>query len=373
MRTLVRALVRTLVVARKSLLELVREPQLLLLVLLIPLAFLGIAALSYSTPLLVTHPVLVLDGGPESAPLKEGLKAQRYADGRPVFDVVRTTDPDRASVALGEKTATALVTLSPESTTVTITGNALYARFYRASILLENVIYTHADRAAGRSEIVRLAVQPLGAASPQTEFDIYAPGMIIFALLLIVPQTAMLVAREIRWHTLRRLRLTRLRARDFLGGISLAQLVVAIVQVVTIFVGALLVGFHNQGSLAVAIAVGLVIAFSAIGQGLVVACFIENDSQAINVGSMVGMLQVFLSGSFYQLPPMTIFSLGGHQIDLFDVFPATHGFLALKQVLSYGAGLREIAFRLGATLVLSLLYFGVGVAVFQRLRMQRRA
>jgi ABC-2 type transport system permease protein len=368
-----RALVRALVVARKSLLELIREPQLLLLVLLIPLAFLGIAALSYGAPLLATHPVLILNARSEDAPLIAELEAQRYTDGRPVFDVVKTTDPDAASVALEEETATALVTLSPESGTVTITGNALYPRFYRASILLENVVYTYADRAAGRPETVRLVVQPLAATSPQTEFDIYAPGMMIFALLLIVPQTAMLVAREIRWRTLRRLRLTRLRAWDFLGGISLAQLVVAIVQVVTIFWGALLVGFHNQGPLTVAVVVGLAIAFSAIGQGLVVACFIENDSQAINVGSTVSMLQVILSGSFYRLSPMTIFTLGGHQIDLFDVFPATHGFLALKQVLSYGAGLEEIAFRLGATMVLSLFYFGFGVIVFQRLQMRRRA
>jgi ABC-2 type transport system permease protein len=364
---------RALVVARKSLRELIREPQLLLLVLLIPLAFMGIAALSYGAPLLVTHPVLVLDAGAEHAPLIEELEAQRYADGRPVFDVVRTTDPDAAEAALEEETATALVTFSPESATVTIKGDALYPRFYRASILLENAITAYADQAAGRPEIVRLATQPLGAAGPQTEFDVYAPGMMIFALLLIVPQTAMLVAREIRWHTLRRLRLTRLRAWDFLGGISLAQLAVALVQVVTIFGCALLAGFHNQGSLVVAIAVGLVVAFSAIGQGLVVACFIENDSQAINVGSTVAMLQVFVSGSFYQLPPMTMFTLGGHQIDLFDVFPATHGFLALKQVLSYGAGLGQIAFRLGATLALSLFYFGVGVAVFQRLQMRSKA
>jgi ABC-2 type transport system permease protein len=364
---------RALVVARKSLLELIREPQLLLLILLIPLAFMGIAAFSYGAPLLVSHPVLVLNAGPEDAALIEELEAQRYADGRPVFDVVETTDLDAAEAALEEGTATALVTMAHESATVTIKGDALYPRFYRASILLENAVYVYADRAAGRPEVVRLAVQPLGAAGPQTEFDVYAPGMMIFALLLIVPQTAMLVAREIRWHTLRRLRLTRLRAWDFMGGVSLAQLAVAVVQVVAIFGGALLVGFHNQGSLVVAIAVGLVIAFSAIGQGLVVACFIENDSQAINVGSVVTMFQVFLSGSFYQLPPITIFTLGGHQIDLFDIFPATHGFLALRQVLSYGAGLGQIAFRLAATLALSLFYFGVGVAVFQRLQMQSKA
>jgi ABC-type multidrug transport system permease subunit len=117
--------------------------------------------------------------------------------------------------------------------------------------------------------------------------------------------------------------------------------------------------------------VGLAVSFSAVGQGLLVACFVENDSQAANVGSSVAMLQVFLSGAFYQMPPLTLFNLAGHQIDLFDVFPASHGFLALQQILSYGAGLGEIGFRLGATLVLSLLYFLLGVAVFRRLQMRQ--
>jgi len=114
------------------------------------------------------------------------------------------------------------------------------------------------------------------------------------------------------------------------------------------------------------------VSFSAIGLGLVVACFVENDSQAVNVGSTVTMVQVFLSGSFWRLPPMTVFSLAGHQIDLFDIFPATSGFMALQQVLSYGAGWRDVAFRLGLALVLSLGYLGAGVVLFGRLKMRDR-
>jgi ABC-type polysaccharide/polyol phosphate export permease len=187
---------------------------------------------------------------------------------------------------------------------------------------------------------------------------------------MIIPQTAMLVAREVRWGTLRRLRLTRLNASDLLGGVSLSQMVVAVVQVVLVFAAALGLGFNNQGSLWLAVVVGLAVSFSAIGLGLIVACFVENDGQAINVGSTVMMILVFFSGAMYQLPPLTVFTLAGHQIGVFDLLPATHGFLALQQVLTYGAGLREIAFRLGATVALSLLCFALGIFAFQRLKMR---
>jgi ABC-2 type transport system permease protein len=253
---------------------------------------------------------------------------------------------------------------------VTIAGDALNPRFYRASVILDSTVSRHADRAAGRPEVVRLVEEPLVAAGPVTEFDLYAPGMIIFALLMIIPQTAMLVARERRWRTLRRLRLTRVHAWELLGGMGLAQMVVAVLQVLLVFLAALAMGFHNQGSLGLAMVVALAISFSAVGLGLVAAGFVENDSQAANVGATFAMLQVFLSGAFFQLPPLTLFTLAGHQIDLFDIFPATHGFLALQQVLSYGAGLPEIAFRLGTTLLLSLLYLAGGVAIFRRLQMR---
>jgi ABC-2 type transport system permease protein len=363
---------KTVLVARKNLLEVVREPKLLALVVLMPLAFLGILAIGYNVPMLVTHPLWVINATPAGEGLLADLESQRYADGRPVFAVTPTTDAVAAETALKSGAATALLTIAEtnDGLNVTVRGDPLSLQFYRASLILDNTFYRTADQLAGRPEVVTVVEQPLFKDGPRSEFDLYAPGMIIFALLLIIPQTAMLVAREIRWNTLRRLRLTPMRAFDLLSGVGLAQIVVAVVMVVLIFLAALAFGFNNQGSLGLAIIVGLAVSFSAIGLGLLVACFVENDSQAINVGSTVTMIQVFLSGSFYQLPPQTVFTLASHQIDLFDIFPATHGFLALQQVLSYGVGLKEIAFRLGATLILSGLYFVAGVVVFQHLQMR---
>jgi len=267
---------KVLLVARKSLLEIIREPKLLALVLLLPLAFLAITAFGYSTPLLVTHPLQVIKAGAAGVGLVDDLIGQRYADGRAVFAVTLTTDRAAAEAALKEQTTTALVTIAGTQAEqgplqVTVRGDPLYPRFYRASILLDSIFFQYADRLANRPEMVRVVDRPLVAAGPQSEYDLYAPGMIIFALLLIIPQTAMLVAREIRWHTLRRLRLTPLRAGDLLGGIGLAQLVVAGLMVVLIFIAALLLGFNNQGSLGLAVVVGLAVSISAIGMGLLVA------------------------------------------------------------------------------------------------------
>ena len=374
---------KTLRVTRKVLLEIVREPQMLGLSLLLPLVFLAITASSYSAPLLTTHPVLVIGAEPDSEPLLQELEAERYADDQPAFRITPAEERGAAEAALKNREATILLLIdqpdpqsdqvepeSHETSQITVVGDALSSRFYRASSLLDSFFHRYIERIEGRPATVRIVTRPITPASPETEFDLYAPGMMVFALLMIIPQTAMLVAREVRWKTLRRLQITRLKPWELLGGISLAQLVVAAVQVVIVLASALALGFNNQGSIGLALVVGMAICVSAIGQGLIAACFSENDSQAANVGSTATMLQVFLSGAFYQLPPITLFTLAGHQIDLFDVFPATHGFLALQQVLSYGAGLSEIGFRLGALALLSTVYFAIGVVIFRRLQME---
>lgn len=363
---------KALLVARKTLIELLREWQLLLLIIAIPVGFLVITKFGYSAPLLATYPLLVTNGDPQAEVLVQDVRALRYADGRPVFDVQPATDPAEAEAALKTKEATMLVTIAPGQA-ITLKGDALSTSFYRAGLLLEGVFGRYADGQAGRPEAVRFETQPLAGSGPRTFFDIYAPGMIVFALLLTIPQVGMLLAREIRGNTLERLRLTPLRAWQLLAGVSLAQMAIAVVLVGLMLASALVLGFQNYGSFWLALATGLAINFSAIAWGLIVACFVENDGQAINMGSVVAMIQVFVSGSFYQLPPLTLFTLSGHAIDLFDIFPATHGFLAMQQVLCYGAGFRDVAFRLGATLFLSLIYFAIATVVFQRLKMRKGA
>jgi ABC-2 type transport system permease protein len=366
--------VKSLLVARKSLLEIIREPTLLGLVILMPLVFVGIAAFGYSAPFLVTHPLWVIVQAEGDLGLIEALRAEQYPDSRAVFDVAVVTDQDAAQIALAEREITALVEVGAGADgrpMVTVHGDALYGRFYRAGVVLDEVVQRYADRLAGRGTLVQIREERYAPAGPENEFDYYAPGMMVFALLMIIPQTAMLVGRELRWGTLRRLRLSRIRAWELLGGISLAQMAVAVIQVLVVFISAQALGYNNHGSLILAVFVGLAISLSAVGMGLIVACFIENDSQAVNLGSTVTMVQVFVSGAFFPLPPLTVITFLGHPIGLFDIFPASHGMLALQQVLNDGAGLGGIGFRLAAIILLSGLTFVAGVFTFHRLKMGR--
>ncbi len=388
---------KALAVARKSLLEWLREPQLLILVIFAPLAFLAATMASYGRPFLDTHTVLVVNQAAQGQALIERIKAQRYADQRPCFEVQELSAAaagprhDNLSAnalaaageqALQDQSAAVLIKIEPgtEKTAlvVTLRGDALNGRYYEATTLLNSLIQEYADQLSGFEPAVKIVEEPAGLppdgrafSGPQHEYDLFVPGMIVFAILLLIPQTAMLLGREVRLGTLKRLRLSPLSAFELHAGIALAQIAVASLQVGVILACAAWMGFHNQGSLLLTMAISLVIAISAIGQGLAVACFSANDSQAVNYGSTVTMLEVFVSGAFFPMPAEALVSIAGHELTLFDLIPATSGMLMLQQVSSYGAGWHEIALRMGLTLGLSFIYLVLGVIVFNRLQMKR--
>jgi ABC-2 type transport system permease protein len=362
---------RMLQVTRKTLLETLREPVLLILLLGLPAFFMLICYVGYGTaPKAATYKVLIYTSTSKADDLLEKIAAVTYADGRPNFDLVEIDSLADAEKELIDRKAAALLSLTEGAdgqVKYVIRGDALYMNYIKAGAQLEAVVIPWLEAQQDKPQYFAFSMKTLDRPRPVSEFEAYVPGMMVFAILLIIPQTAMLIGRERRRGTLRRLDLSLLKPAELLGGICLAQIVVAVFQIVLMFASALLLGFHNQGSFLLALLIGIFLAFGSVGLGLLLGCFMKNDTDALNTGSMFSMLQVFMSGAFFMMPSPKLFTLFDYQIGVYDFIPATDGMLALQQVLSGGAGLREVWFRTLATLLLSLLIFLVGVLVFSRL------
>jgi ABC-2 type transport system permease protein len=362
---------RTLSVARKSLIELLREPMLLGMVLLTPLAFLLVYGFAYQTPHLKTHPVLAIVNPPAGDESVEYLRSLAYPDGRPIFSIELAADRTSADQALRDRTATALLVIDAGADGLpfayTVRGDALFGDFLSASSILESRLSQHLLDAIGAGLPVRTAEEPIPASGfrTRTEFTVYAPGLLVFAILMLVPQTALLLGREMRTRTIRRLRLSGVTSGELLGGIGLSQLVMAAAQIVLFLGGLILFGLDYTRALLPILLASFLTAVSSVGGGLIVGCFVQNDSQAVNLGASVTMLQVFVSGAFFPVPAPPLFHLFGHEIAWNDIFPATHAMIALQQSVLYGSNLGQIGFRLGAAAVLSGIFFIIGVALYQ--------
>jgi len=310
-----------------------------------------------------------------------------YADGSPLLKVVPAAGRAEAEAMLKDREATAFLLL-PEDFSRTIRALQNGDRSVTAQVTfggdLSNTYYmiganlslatvdAYVQEATGQKPLIDYVEEALGASAARTEFETYVPGTLIFAVILLIFLAAMTAAREIETGTLRRLQLTPLTSFELLGGLTLALVLVGVLAIGLAFAVAVLCGFHSQGPIWVAVLVGAVTSLSVIGLGMVVASFSRTVSQAFIVANFPMALMMFFSGSIFPLPRVTLFSMAGAPIGLYDFLPPTHAVVALNKILTLGAGLDEVVYELIALVVLSGLYFVIGAGLFGRHHLRSR-
>lgn len=316
----------------------------------------------------------------------EAIRGARYANGAALLKTRPAVDRAEAEKLLRERGGVAFIEF-PENFSQALM--ALAAGDQRASgrsagvqIVfggdLTNVYYTvgsvlalteleaYISQTTGQPPLVSYLEQPLGASAARSEFETYVPGVLVFAVIMLIFLAAMTVAREVERGTLRRLRITPMSAFDLLGGISLAITLVGTLSVIMTFMTAQALGFHSQGPIWAAMLIGAVTSLSVIGIGMLTACFAQTVSQAFVVANFPLGLLMFFSGAIMPMPRVTIFTIAGQPIGLYDFLPAAHAVAALNKILTLGAGLHEVAYELIALAALSLLYLGAGMYIFQK-------
>jgi ABC-2 type transport system permease protein len=339
---------------------------------------------SYTVLVLDHDPGITLPGG-ESFRAGEAaiqsISAVSYADGKPLLKIVRAADRAATQSILRQRGAVAFIEFPADfsqnlaalkngdrSVTAKINfGGDLTNPYYTVGALLAlTAVDNYVQGVTGQQSFLQYVEEPLAGSAARSEFETYVPGVIVFATILLVFQAAMTVAREIESGALRRLRLTPMTAFDLTGGISAALVLVGVTSILLTFGTAVALGFRSQGPLWVAVLVGALSSLAVIGIGMLVACFTRTVSQAFVVANFPLGLMMFFSGAIFPMPKVILFSLGGHDIGLYDFLPTTYAVAALNKVLTLGASLSEVSFELTALLVLSLLYFGIGAWLFQR-------
>jgi ABC-2 type transport system permease protein len=379
-------------VFRKSAREQWRDPLTLSLVLIFAPLVVLLYRLFFPTGS-TTYTVLILNqdtGVPQvtgqvwnaGAELLAELQKVTYADGSPMLIVEPVADRVTGEARIKNRTAHVVLLIGPEfsralqagaasdTATVTYVGDLTQPYYAVAAVLTNSVFESYVKTALGQPMPIRVTEEPLGASGARTEFENYVPGLLIFAVILLVFSAPMAVAREVEAGTLRRLQITRLRSLDFLGGITVTQMIVGSAALLLALAVAVLLGFRSQGPLWAAILIGAIASLSVIGVGLIVACFSRTVTQAFLLANFPLAFFMFFSGAMFPVPRLTVFWIGGQSVALFDVLPTSHAVIALQKIFVLGAGLSDVAYELLALTVLSGVYFALGVWLFKRTQLR---
>lgn len=362
---------KILLITRKFLLEIMREWQLVIMILLLPVIFLLITYFTYPGQIIQTYPIHISalpQTNEQTLSIINSFEQAKYANGLAVFTVNQESLSDlilMEKVHAHEIVLDILLDTSKVPLKITILGDPLYQGYYHAINQLD-------PRWLGDSSVqwIESSITPLYASGPQTNFKLFAPGMIVFAILLLTMQTAMLITREIKTGTIRRFQLSGTKAFAIITGITLAQMVIVSLQFLVIVWISIALGFRIQGSLWLAFLIAILLALSSIAQGLILGCYLENDTQAATLGATAAMVQVFVSGAFFEMPSLSIFHLGRHAFNLFDVVPATSSMQLFSLTLLYNAPFPYLQYRLTLLIALTVLTFAAAVIVFQRKQLQ---
>ncbi len=371
---------RLLTITRKTLVEAARDRQLTLIFLLFPalLVWMYFLAFGQTTSMASYLTVLVdnRDTGPLGAGLMAAIRAAQY-DGQPVFTVQDLSDRRPAEIALAEGKAALLLTVPADFSAavrrqqaapaqIALLGDPLNDTYMFARSFLSDLVRGYTDEVRGWAQPLPVAYEFLPNTGKISDFQFGAPGVLVYGVLFGVITSALMLVRETSSGTLQRIRLSGAGAFDLLGGISLANLVLALVQAPLAFGVALLSGFRSPGSLWLAAGILLVMSLGASGCGFLAASFSRTEGEATGVSTGFLAPLVFLSGAIYPMPAAPLVTIAGRTVSLYDVMPSTHAAEAMRRVLIYGDGPGPIAYSLVMLAVLSLLLLGVGSWLYQR-------
>ncbi|MGZ7118528.1 MAG: ABC transporter permease, partial [Methanobacterium sp.] len=278
------------------------------------------------------------------------------------------------SIALS-KSATGLTTSAgnnsnTNASTLIIRGDTSYMGFGTSESILTGVLVQYQNGFIGAiggiqpQDFIQSTVEGIPGTQAFTSFDYLAPGMIVFAILMLATSVATILTREVESGTLKRLKISKMTSFDFLFGGLIPWSLVAAAQVLILFAVAITIGFHWQGSInsiILAVLIGIIGGIASISLGMIIAAFAKSPPQAGQLGTLIAVPLTFLVGAFFPLPQITIGTFMGQQVQIYDLLPWHQVLVALRDVLTFGYSLDSITYQVGTAIILSAILFVVGV------------
>jgi ABC-2 type transport system permease protein len=322
-----------------------------------------------------------LDSGAQGEQAIQLLESLNYPSGDPLLDVSLVNDQDNAENMLRDRDAEVLLiipedfseTLSlaaagdiKEPAELTLVGDLTNPYYAVGAVMASSVIDEFIQIQTGEFRSVKYNEIALGASGGRSEFDLYIPGILIISVVMLVFTVSMTITYEVEAGTLRRLQMTAMKARDLLIGISLPTVLFGVLSLLLTLMIAIGLGFNSQGSIWLALFIGGMTSVAVVGVGLIVAAFSKSVSQAFIIANFPLIFFMFFSGAVYPIPRINIFEIAGIQVSLYDILPPTHAVVALNKILTLGAGLSEVWYEIVSLILLSLVYFGIGIWIFQQ-------
>jgi ABC-2 type transport system permease protein len=283
---------------------------------------------------------------------------------------------DRVVVVPGQFTST-LEAYSqgsePPAAIVTTYGDPANPRYLMAAAWSDAITYTYAAEVAEVGGPVEVSMQTIGAEESLSEFDLYVPGLLALAVIMLMFTAAASIIKEKDKGTLVRLRISNMTTFEWLLSITAVQVVLGACAVALTLITALAIGYEMTASFTALILVSALSSVAVVGISVLVAAWLKTIFDLMTIGSFPFFILMFFSGGMFPLPDIPLFEIAGRSVNVNDILPTTHSISAFDSILNHSAGLNDVAYELVAISLLSVIFFSLGTLWFTKRHMSSSA
>jgi ABC-2 type transport system permease protein len=260
----------------------------------------------------------------------------------------------------GERSATAVMKTY---------GDPTNPKYVMAASWCDALAFQFAADLTGLKGPLTFVTESLTPSKALTDFDLYVPGLLGLALMILMFTAAATLIKEKDKGTLMRLRLSNMTTTEWLIAVSLSQVIIGLLALGSTYLTAVALGYRTTGSMIAVISVSILSCLAIIAISVLVAAWLRTIFDLMTVGCFPFFILMFFSGGMFPIPTISLFALGGRSIDVNDILPTTHSIAAFGKILNQGSGLGDVAFEMGAITVLTIGYFSLGIWLFSRRHM----
>jgi ABC-2 type transport system permease protein len=239
------------------------------------------------------------------------------------------------------------------------------------AVLTEELFNSFLVEITGFEMPVKFTETKLGYSGERSVFELYVPGMLVLAIIMMMFSASAAIVREPEIQTLKRLKLSHLSALEFLTGISLVQIIVAAISLLLALFTAIELGYEIiPGTLWFLILIAFLTSLSIISFSLLFAAFCRSIKDVAIIATFPMLIFMFFTGAAMPVKGATLFTIGNFEFTMAGILSPTHSINALNKVLLLGLPPANTIPDITALVVLTIVYFILGVWAFNRRHMK---
>jgi ABC-type multidrug transport system permease subunit len=245
------------------------------------------------------------------------------------------------------------------------TGNMADMSYLIASMVTYSEVSAWVTGVTGISPVFNFTETPLGTSGQITDFEAAVPGLVIFAIIMLMLTASVAMVAEVENRTMMRLTLSGVGTWRLMGGITVVQVLVGFLSVLATLITASLVGFRFHGAFLPVFVIVLLTTISIIAFSLFIAAFSKSVTQVLIIGNFPLFLFMFFTGAMFPIHVKPWFTVGGYPVSVIGLMSPTHAVTALQKLLIMQEGWSAVVPEMTALSLLCILYFALGTRVYR--------